>query len=119
MELQRQHNPKKGPPVTMSIAHKQRSINHKVAILPAKFDSTTVTSLASLAYLEAFKQKIGFRQLLEQGITYTKRHNAWFRPADIIDFMVDASIQGLSRFNHMDDLRRDNAYLKIKGAPAQ
>jgi len=101
----------------MSLAHKQRSINHKVSILPAKFDSPTVTNRASLAYLEAFKQKIGFRQLLEQGITYKKRHNAWFRPADIIDFMVDASIQGLSRFNHMDDLRRDNAYLKIKGAP--
>ena len=101
----------------MSLAHKQHSINHKVSILPAKFGSATVTSRASLAYLEAFKQKIGFRQLLEQGITYHKRHNALFNPADIIDFMVDASIQGLSRFNHMDDLRRDNAYLKIKGAP--
>jgi stringent starvation protein B len=33
---------------------------------------------------------------------------------------VDANIQGFSRFNHMDELRQDNAYLKLKSqAPSE
>ncbi|MDW7657292.1 MAG: IS1380 family transposase [Bacillota bacterium] len=90
-------------------------MNRQNKILPAKFDNTTVTGYASLGYLENFKQKIGFRQLLESGISYNKYHNARFTTADTLKFMVDATIQGFSRFNHMDELRRDNAYLKLKG----
>ena len=59
----------------MSLAHKQHSINRPISILPAKFDSSTVTHRASLAYLETFKRKVGFHQLLEQGI---KLQNAMF-----------------------------------------
>ena len=104
----------------MSLAHKRPQRNHSATILPAKFDNATVSNKASLAYLEAFKQKIGFRELLESGISYSKRHNSQFDTANIIDFMVDASVQGLSRFNHMEDLRHDNAYLKLKGqAPSE
>ena len=104
----------------MSLAHKRSQRNHSATILPARFDNATVSNKASLAYLEAFKQKIGFRELLESGISYSKRHNSQFDTANIIDFMVDASVQGLSRFDHMEDLRHDNAYLKLKGqAPSE
>lgn len=104
----------------MSLAQNRPVLNHLSQILPAKFDNTTVTGNASLGYLENFKQKIGFRQLLESGISYDKYHNSRFTTADTLEFMVDAAIQGLSRFNHMDELRRDNAYLKLKGqAPSE
>jgi len=104
----------------MSLAHKRPQRNHSAAILPAKFDNSTVTYRASLAYLDAFKQKIGFHEMLESGISYTKRHNSRFGTVNVIDFMVDASVQGLSRFDHMEDLRHDNAYLKLKGqAPSE
>ena len=104
----------------MSLAHKTPHVKHPAAILPAKFDSTSVTKHASLAYLENFKQKIGFYQLLEETISYNKYHNSNFSTANTIDFMVNASIQGLARFNQMDELRRDNAYRKIKGkAPSE
>lgn len=89
----------------MSLAHKRPQSNHSVTILPAKFDNTTVSHRASLAYMDAFKQKIGFRELLESGVSYSKRHNCRFSTVNVIDFMVDASIQGLSRFEHMEDLR--------------
>jgi hypothetical protein len=104
----------------MSLAQNRPALNYLSQILPAKFDNTTVTGNASLGYLENFKQKIGFRQLLESGISYDKYHNSRFTTADTLEFMVDAAIQGLSRFNHMDELRRDNAYLKLKGqAPSE
>ena len=93
----------------MSLAHRPPYVKHQTAVLPAKFDSTSVTKHASLAYLENFKQKIGFQQLLEETISYNKYHNASFSTAETIDFMVNASIQGLARFNQMDELRRDNA----------
>jgi hypothetical protein len=82
----------KEPPVTMNLAHKKPSVKHPAAILPAKFDSTSVTKHASVAYLENFKQKIGFYQLLEENISYNKYHNSSFSTADTIDFMVNASI---------------------------
>ena len=104
----------------MSLAQNRPTINRSETILPAKFDNATVTNRASLAYIEAFKQKIGFQQLLETGLSFSKRHNARFGTANIIDFMVDAAVLGLSRFNHMEDLRHDNAYLKLKGrAPSE
>jgi hypothetical protein len=104
----------------MSLAQNRPTINRSETILPAKFDNPTVTNRASLAYIEAFKQKIGFQQLLETGLSFSKRHNAQFGTANIIDFMVDAAVLGLSRFNHMEDLRHDNVYLKLKGrAPSE
>ena len=105
----------------MSLAQNQFNLNHrKNKILPATFDNSTVTGHASLSYVDNFKKKIGFRQMLESGISYDKHHNAQFTTADTLEFMVDASIQGYSRFNQMDELRRDNAYLQLKGqAPSE
>lgn len=42
-------------------------------------------------------------------------HQNKILPAKFDNTMVDAAIQGLSRFNHMDELRRGNVYLKLKG----
>lgn len=104
----------------MSVAQKRSVLNNSAAVLPATFDSTSVTSHASLSYWESFKQKINFHKMLENGISYDKHHNAKFTTADTLEFMVDAAIQGFSRFNHMDELRWDNAYLKFKGqAPSE
>lgn len=35
-------------------------------------------------------------------------------PIGIIDFMVDAIIYGYTRFEHMEQLRKDEAYTSIK-----
>ena len=99
----------------MSVSQKEAALNHPSSILGATFDSTTVTRYASLSYLENFKQIIGFDQLLEEGLSYKKYHNSKFSTAQIVDFLCDASVLGFSRFQHMDELRTDNAYLKIKG----
>ena len=110
----------KEPLVTMSITKNQVQINTKATILPAKFDNETVTNHASIHYLESFKQKIHFRQILDNHITYEKHHNAKFSTTDTLEFIIDAAIQGYSRFSHMEDLRKDNGYLKLKSqAPSE
>jgi len=47
--------------------------------------------------------------------TYQKAPNSTFSTTVVLEYMVDSIIQGYSRFSHMDELRRDNAYVKIKG----
>lgn len=104
----------------MSITKNQTISNPKIQILPAKFDNESVTNHASINYLEYFKKKINFRKILEDHFSYEKRHNAKFSTADTIEFIIDAAIQGYSRFSHMEDLRKDNAYLKLKSqAPSE
>lgn len=101
----------------MSISQNEAALNHRHAssILGATFDSTTVTRYASLSYLENFKQIIGFRQLLKEGLSFKKHLNAKFSTTEIVYLLCDASVLGFSRSQHMDELRTDNAYLKIKG----
>ena len=65
----------------MSISQNEAALNYPSSILGATFDSTTVTRYASLSYLENFKQIIGFSQLLEEGLSYKKHHNAKFSTA--------------------------------------
>jgi hypothetical protein len=38
----------------MSLAHKQHSISYNVSILPAKFDSSTVTNIETMTTAEIF-----------------------------------------------------------------
>ena len=99
----------------MSLPQNNNKINsfNKLNI-PAKFDSKTVSSCPAFSYLEAAKSSIDFKSLISDNISYQKAPNAIFQPADIIDFMVDASILGYSRFSHYENLRENAAYLKIK-----
>jgi hypothetical protein len=99
----------------MSLPQNNTKINsfNKLNI-PAKFDSRTVSSCPAFSYLEAAKSSIDFKSLISDNISYQKAPNAIFQPADIIDFMVDTSILGYSRFSHYENLREDAGYLQIK-----
>lgn len=44
-----------------------------------------------------------------------KALNSKFQPLEMLDFLIDAQILGLSRFEHINDLRYDPGYLKTKG----
>lgn len=104
----------------MSIAKNKINLNPKTKILPAKFDNETVTKHASVYYMEAFKKKIHLRPIMENYFTYEKHHNSTFPTVDTLEFMIDASIQGYSRFSHMEELRKDNGYIKLKSkAPSE
>lgn len=82
--------------------------------ISASFDNKTVSNNASYTYVEAFKEIIGFESLIDGTISYQKPGNSTYSVANIIEYMIDSIILGYSRFSHMDDLRIDPAYQKMK-----
>lgn len=66
--------------------------------------------------MELFKQLIGIKSIIKKQVSYNKALNSIFTVADIIDYLIDASILGFSRFLHTEDLRTDKGFLKIKEA---
>jgi len=50
-----------------------------------------------------------------------KGANSTYKVIDIIDYMIDAVIYGYTRFDHMEQLRQDEAYTIIKqhSAPSE
>lgn len=84
--------------------------------IDATFDNKTVSNNAAFTYVEAFKNAIDFKSLLEKMISYKKGKNSTYTTTDTIDYMIDAVILGNSRFSHMDDLRNDSGYSKIKSS---
>jgi len=83
--------------------------------LPVTFDNDTTTKFANFGSVEAFKQAIGFKELISNIFTMRKAPNSKFQPPEMLDFLVDAQVLGLFRFEHINDLRYDPGYLKIKG----
>jgi len=89
--------------------------------LKTLFTETPVSNNVTLTYLEDFKKSIGFKTLLRNHLdefTPIKGANTTHKVIDIIDFMIDAVISGYTRFNHMEQLRQDEAYTLIKNHSA-
>ena len=102
----------------MSLArndHKTKSFSE--LNLPANFDNDTVSSYCTFTYFEAFKNAINFKGLLRSVVTYQKPVNSTFSTADVLDCLIDTSILGYFRFQHLEDFRQDLGYLQIKGLP--
>lgn len=101
----------------MILSQKQENLNRFNQLnINATFDNYTVSSNTAFTYVEAFKEIIRFKSLLKETIDYQKGTNSTYTTGDIIDFMIDAVILGNSRFSHMDDLRNDSGYLRIKNS---
>lgn len=97
------------PQNKMNIEKELRKLN-----LKAKFNDKKVTTAANFIFLELFKKIIGLSNLINDGISYEKSANSTFHVAEIIEYLIDANILGFSRFSHIEDLRRDEGYKKIK-----
>jgi len=82
---------------------------------PATFDNHTVTNYANIGLVEAFKHAIGFPELISSTLTMRKAPNSKYQPQEMLDFLVDAQTLGLSRFEHINGLRNEPGYAKIKG----
>lgn len=99
----------------MMLSQKHKKCNRFSDLnIPATFDNKTVSNNASYTYVEAFKKTIGFKNLIEETIGYKKSANSRYSVANTIDYMVDAIILDYQRFIHMDDLRKDQAYARMK-----
>ncbi len=83
--------------------------------MPVVFDNHTVTSYGNFSLIESFKQAIGFIELLQKHLTVNRHHNFRYSTAQLVDIMTDCICVGLFRFMHMDALKSDPGYCKIKG----
>lgn len=82
--------------------------------IPVEFDNETCTDFGLFAKLEQFKEIIGIRQLLERVVTLRKRHNSKWSAVEMFDYLLDGLMLGLSRFEHLEKLRFDPGYRKVK-----
>ena len=98
----------------MNISHWVEIGKTSPKILQATFNNSTVSGNGTFAYVEHFKQTIEFMDILRRQLPYMKGSNSTFQTAEVIDFMIDALILGHSRFSHMEALRKDEAYVRIK-----
>ncbi len=64
--------------------------------------------------LKAFKDVFKFSSMIKETLNYQKASNSKYTTVDIVEFMIDSIILGYSRFSHMDDLRYDSGYIRIK-----
>lgn len=98
----------------MSIALKRQKMN-RISKLNTKatFDNHSVSSNISITYFEAFKEAIGFSQILDSCVTHKKHHNSTFETQDILNFMINSVVLGYTRFSHMDSLRKDKVFCDI------
>ena len=92
----------------LSLQQRTRNSN-----LPISFDNSSVTAFGNYGILEAFKQAIGFRDMLSR-IHLKRHHNCKYTGPEILDTMIDAISLGLLRFSHMNALQTDPGYQKIK-----
>jgi hypothetical protein len=101
----------------MILSQKQKKLNRFNELnIKATIDNDTVSSNTTFSYVETFKEIIKFRSLIKEIISYQKAANSTYPTIDIIDFMIDSIILGYSRFSHMDDLRNDSGYIRIKNS---
>ncbi|MFA6753476.1 MAG: IS1380 family transposase [Bacilli bacterium] len=99
----------------MILSQKQKKMNSFNELnIDATFDNETVSINAAFTYFEAFKKSIGFKSLVNKFISFRKGNNSKFKTIDIIDFLIDAVVLGYHRFSHMEDLRKDPGYSRIK-----
>ncbi len=82
--------------------------------LPVHFDNDTTTAFGNFSSLASFKEAINFKEILEENITLRKHHNCQFTVVDLFDYLSDACMLGITRFDHMSSLGIDPGYKKIK-----
>lgn len=83
--------------------------------LPVTFDNQTITAFGGFGVLEAFKQVVGFVQLVQEHLRVHRHHNCRYTAAQLIDTATDAQVFGLSRLEHMNALKTDPGYKLLKG----
>lgn len=121
MMVQQESSHRQAPPLMRSERRKieleKRRLQKKISRynLPTTFDNHTVTRFANFGLIEAFKQAIGFKNIIRNTLTMRKAPNSKYQPPEMLDFLIDAQILGLSRFEHTQCIRNEQGYAKIKG----
>lgn len=79
------------------------------------FNNDSVTKFGGFSYFETFKQAIGWPKLLED-IKGSIRCNTIYSGSRIVDHMVDGIVLGQLRVSHLENLRVEPGFCRVKGA---
>ena len=79
------------------------------------FDNDTVTEAGNFQFIKIFKDLINLNETIEQEFTLEQKGtNTLYSAHALIDYLLDCILLEHTRFSHMDALRHDPGYLKIK-----
>ena len=79
------------------------------------FDNNSVTEAGNFQFMELFKELIGLDEIIANRFTLEQKGNSLYFARQLIDYLLDCSVLGHTRFLHMDALKFDPGYLAIKG----
>ena len=82
--------------------------------LDVVFDNDTTTAFGNFPSIETFKEAIGFSEMIDEHFSYQKHWNSTYSSRQLLGYFTDCCILGLSRFDHMEALRSDPGYKKVK-----
>ncbi len=83
--------------------------------LDVEFNNQTTTAFGNFALIETFKKYLGIEELIKENLTVKKHWNSTYSAETLVDYLIDGCILGKTRFEHIEDLKYDPGYLKIKG----
>jgi hypothetical protein len=78
------------------------------------FDNDTVTDAGNFQFIEIFKQLISLDEIITDHFTLEQKKNCVYTNQQLIDYLLDCSILGHTRFFHMDALQSDPGYQIVK-----
>ncbi len=78
------------------------------------FDNNSVTEAANFQFIEIFKDLINLDDIISNRIFMEQKENTLYNARKLIDYLIDCSILGHTRFSHMDALKFDPGYLTVK-----
>jgi hypothetical protein len=91
----------------------ERKLNH--VLLSVEFNNDNVTGFANFHLLETFKQSIDLNGIIGESFTLEKGANSLYSADQTLDFLIDSTALGNSRFEHTEALRFDPGYKDVKG----
>ncbi len=92
------------------LENRLRDVDYEV-----RFDNRNTTAFGNFALVEAFKRTVGFSDMITGEFDKPKGRNSVYSSEELLEFLVDANILGVSRFSHSEILQKDPGYHKIKG----
>ena len=91
----------------------ERKLNH--VFLNVEFNNDNVTGFSNFHLLETFKQSIDLNGIIGELFTLKKGANSLYSAEQTLDFLIDSTALGHSRFEHTEALRFDPGYKDVKG----
>lgn len=89
---------------------KLKEVNLKV-----EFTNKNTTSFGNFALIETFKRSFGIQKIIKDNLSIKKHWNSTYPVQTLIDYMTDCCVLGITRFDHMERLKYDPGYKKVKG----